>query len=649
MVLQRESRLPRELLQTGLRPILMNLADPRKLSVSGLEGLARLLELLTNYFKVEIGLKLLDHFRVVADAQTLQQSARHPLSEDEGIIKLVRLANIFHLLPSAANVFMDQLVTNIVQTEAQLQCSGPSPFSLPLGKYLNRYHEEAVDYFIAHLNSPRYLRTLRNILQADLAPDLEAEIIGRTPILISQYLLGGDSALLDATLSLFTDLTNLNPSWLTDNTAVVDALCTVWRSQPDSLPLDSDPGPELLQRSSMLISIFINALKQTPRIDLLFDLIGAYRRNLGVDTVKVTNFLYQHVVASEDVAFKRNILLRFIIWFSEEDVSWTDKASFIRFVVTPVLLVQANLPDEKSFLVNEDFANHLHRVIWHPLAESNVFPVDEHILACELLHLTTIMVQHYGTLLENAKKDIIRCASKFETHADVIVKQTAFLLSARFFAAFPTPSKFILRTWTGLLRLPPDDGRPQLRQEAFAALAPCLPSSSDSRENPQWANIAQKMLAEEGQMQLVVTIYQLIVKEPTLFYPVRAMFVPHMVSSLNKLGMSPAAISVTRQLTVDVVEVIYNWDEQAKNAMVDGEDAAWRPSLPLRENMLSYVVRLASFWVDPPKQTYTTPFVPRIHALLRRMAGRSGWRDVAFGLRFFLKALEQVKSYSQFL
>src|SRR5258707_3325678 len=69
MVLTHQSRLPKELLQTGLRPILMNLADPKRLSVPGLQGLARLLELLTNYFKVEVRHKLLDHFRFVPNPQ----------------------------------------------------------------------------------------------------------------------------------------------------------------------------------------------------------------------------------------------------------------------------------------------------------------------------------------------------------------------------------------------------------------------------------------------------------------------------------------------------------------------------------------------------------------------------------------------------
>ena len=58
-----QSHLPEELFQTDLRPILTNLDGPKRMSVAGLEGPARLLELLTNYLEVEIGHKLLDRHR----------------------------------------------------------------------------------------------------------------------------------------------------------------------------------------------------------------------------------------------------------------------------------------------------------------------------------------------------------------------------------------------------------------------------------------------------------------------------------------------------------------------------------------------------------------------------------------------------------
>ena len=45
-------KLQKELLQSSLRPILLNLADYRKLSVPLLLGLSRLLSLLSNFFNL---------------------------------------------------------------------------------------------------------------------------------------------------------------------------------------------------------------------------------------------------------------------------------------------------------------------------------------------------------------------------------------------------------------------------------------------------------------------------------------------------------------------------------------------------------------------------------------------------------------------
>jgi transformation/transcription domain-associated protein len=80
----------------------------------------------------------------------LEDPEQLPLTNSEDITKLVRLANIFHLLPSAANIFLDNLVNAIVQTESQMHFS-TGPFSEPLTKYLDRYLIEGIDFFIRHL------------------------------------------------------------------------------------------------------------------------------------------------------------------------------------------------------------------------------------------------------------------------------------------------------------------------------------------------------------------------------------------------------------------------------------------------------------------------------------------------------------------
>lgn len=637
MVLTHQSRLPRELLQTGLRPILMNLADPKRLSVPGLEGLARLLELLTNYFKVEIGHKLLDHFRIVADPQMLQSASRLPLDEHDGITKLVRLANIFHLLPSAANMFLENLVNLIVQTEAQMHFSSRSPFSEPLARYLDRYPLEGIDFFMRHLHFPRHLRTLRSILQAKLAPALERELTSRTSALVEDYLKSGDHGRIIPSLSLFSDLVELRPSWATENGYVVDALLDMWHAEVPQPEQASEVMPEVIQRHCLLLSIFKTILMQSPRIDLLFEIVAVYARNLGMDLTLTTRFLYKHVALSEDIFFRRNILTRFLTWFVDPAFSWAHKALFIRYIVTPTLLVQAARCDTIQ-LLDVDFVRRIHRIIWHPITESATFSETDDMFKIELLHFTTVMVHHYSNLLEDVRKDIIKCAWYYIKSDDNIVKQTAFLLTARFFAAFETPTKFIIRTWTELLRTPHSEGRTLVRQEALAALAPSLPPSDAAEPDfPQWAATARRLLAEEGMPQLI-TICHLIVKQPTLFYPVRGHFVTQMVNSLTKLGMTPSSTPETRMLSIDILYVMFKWEEQATQAVQNGTPT-WVTPLVYRENMVSYLVRLAT---APHEPVLRNTLVPRALMLLQKMVGPTGWTDVTFGLRFFLKALEQV-------
>ncbi|KAM6495848.1 hypothetical protein JOM56_008554 [Amanita muscaria] len=637
-VLSHQSRLPKELLQTGLRPILTNLADAKRLSVVGLEGLARLLELLTNYFKVEIGHKLLDHFRIVADPQLLLASSRLPPSDNTNIAKLVKLTNVFHLLPAAANIFLEGLVNAVVQTEAQMQFSTRSPFSEPLAKYLNRYPSESVDFFIKKLGFPRYLRTLRSILQAKLAPHLERELSSRTHLLVNLYLLGPEGQIIP-TLQVLGDLAELIPTWFSENGYVVDAVLHVWNQelvQPEqSNVIDTD----VVERHSLMLDLFIRCLKRTPRVDLLFDILAAYTRNLGMDLLHVTKFLYEHAALSQDIIFKRNILMRFLTWFSDVTIPWINKMYSFRYLITPILLVHAASSAPNVHLVSTDFITRIHAMIWRPNIET-AFPDTDDTFKIELLHITTVLVQHYSELLEEARKDIIKCAWYFiTTSEDTIVKQTAYLLAARFFAQFQTPQKFILRAWTGLLRLPHSEGRSQLRQEALATLAPSLPRTDPGESGfPQWAKTTRRLLAEEGLAQ-IIGIYHLIVKQPDLFYPVRSLFIPHMTNTLTKIGMSNSSSTETRLLTIDMLQMIFSWEEQAmesRAACKNGEaESVWLTPLAFRENMVSYLVRLATLHHEQAPK-----IVPRALSLLQLIVGPKGWTDVTVGLRFFSRALE---------
>ena len=653
IVLSHQSRLPKELLQTGLRPILMNLADPKRLSIPGLDGLARLLELLTNYFKVEIGHKLLDHFRAVADAQMLQSTSRLPLMENEGIKKLVSLANIFHLLPSAANIFLEALVNAIVQTEATLHFSGESPFSTPLAKYLDRYPSDAMDYFMRHLAFPMQIRTLRSILRAHLAPNLLRELNSRSTQLVMRCLSGQDSSLVMPGLMLCSDLAELIPGWVLVNKYAVDAVVLLWKADL-ATDVTQIPTAELLQKYTLMQSIFKQALEQSPRIDILFELVNIFIRRQPLDVVSVIQFLYRHVALSKSLAFRRNVLTRFLVWFEDPSCSTAQKALFLQYVVTPTLLMHAVHSQDKAGLLDNDMVLRMHKLMFQPMSSAegmaSAFPDADDAFKLELLRLATVMVQHYHELLQEVKKDIIKCAWVFISSEDSLVKCTAYVLAARFFDVIEGPTKFVLSLWSGLLKLPAIECKILIRQ-ALDILAPILsrPHMQVSEAGyPQWARTTRRLLAEDGvNSSQTNLVYYLIISHPTLFYPVRALFVPHIVSHLTKLGLVPSSTLESKVLSIDIIQVMFNWEQKgmgnsdANNETTSGGTASdgWKTPLSLRESMISYLIRLA---MSPHEAPMRLQILPRTLSLLRTLVAPGGWNDVSIKLNFFSRTLEQV-------
>ncbi|CEG78709.1 hypothetical protein RMATCC62417_13277 [Rhizopus microsporus] len=230
-VLSQQSKLPRELLQQGLRPILSNLSNHQKLTVSGLEGLARLLELLTVYFKVEIGKKLLDHLTQLADPSALQEAAGTALCNNHSVKIIVAILNVFHLLPAAAHIFLDSLVSAVLKMESHLRCSVSSPFRPNLIKYLNRYPAEAVAYFYDRLDRPQYSHLFIDILGVENAVQLRDEVSKSTSQLLEKTLkVPGDSSLHYQGVLIVREMVRYDTNWLSGQPDVLAALIELWRS-----------------------------------------------------------------------------------------------------------------------------------------------------------------------------------------------------------------------------------------------------------------------------------------------------------------------------------------------------------------------------------------------------------------------------------
>ena len=230
-VLAIQTKLPKDILQTGLRPILVNLADARRLSVSGLEGLARFLELLTNYFKVEIGVKLLDHFKSLAEPAMLTNAAARPYEDNQDIARMVRLVNIFRLLPPTANTFLRDLTEYVSDAEAKLLQSRPGPFTDNLALYFDKYPVDATAFLLDRLSSPQLVRTYRHTLESGKAPNFVAELSDQADKLCELCFRDQDKLhLVLPGIQIIDELSATSDDWLLKHVDVLQALVSVWRN-----------------------------------------------------------------------------------------------------------------------------------------------------------------------------------------------------------------------------------------------------------------------------------------------------------------------------------------------------------------------------------------------------------------------------------
>ncbi|KAK3007682.1 hypothetical protein RJ639_014819 [Escallonia herrerae] len=197
--------MPKELLQSSLRPILVNLAHTKNLSMPLLQGLAHLLELLSNWFNVALGGKLLEHLKKWLEPEKLAQCQKSWKAGEEPKIAAA-IIDLFHLLPSAAGKFLDELVTLTIDLEVALPAGQfyseiNSPYRLPLTKFLNRY--PPINRFFPYSYSK--LSRFMYIIRSDAGQPLREELAKSPEKILSsafpEYLPKSDASNLQGSLT----------------------------------------------------------------------------------------------------------------------------------------------------------------------------------------------------------------------------------------------------------------------------------------------------------------------------------------------------------------------------------------------------------------------------------------------------------------
>ena len=583
-VLVVDKRLPKDLLQGGLRPVLQSLSEPKRLSTHGLDNLSRLLKLLTTYFKVEIGARLLDQINLIVEPSAWQQISFTFFEQHPQMKIITAILNIFHLLPSPAEGFKDRLIDCFLDLEAKLRRTHQSPFRRPIYLFINRYPKELWGYLLPKLSDLKYGRLLAQVMEhpdsiqlRDAASQDFQGLINKCNECLSQSKEVKFVALVN-TIHILDALSRYpaTSSWL-DNKENINWLKQVGRDLENHLKSYTVPADLRLpayQAAEQLMNILVRALERTPtELDPLLNLIECVTSEELRSTQPLFSFIYDKIICNESVTFWRSTFLRCLDTYSGKVASNKTKYFLLHYIVNPIVAMDVmrnwDKPDQNKTqrLMDRSVIDAVSTKIWkvHPemTPDDQAQPGIDHT-RFEVLQLSAMLVKYYHTTLQEARKDIIKFGWTFIRLDDVINKHAAYVVIGYFIAHYDTPPKIVTQVYLSLLKTNQNEGRALVTQ-ALELIAPLLQKrcgTGPNERNATWAVAPRRILADEGQnVQQMMSIFHFLVRHPDLFYEARDKYAILIITSLRKVAAPPNPSHESKKLALNMMLLIWNWEQ----------------------------------------------------------------------------------------
>ncbi|KAI6782429.1 Transcription-associated protein-like protein [Emericellopsis cladophorae] len=583
-VLAVDRRLPKDLLQGGLRPVLQNLSEPKRLSVPGLDNLARLLKLLTSYFKTEIGTRLLDQIESIVEPNAWQQISFIYFEENPQMKVITAVLNIFHLLPAPAEAFKERLIETFMGLEERLRRTHLSPFRAPIYRYLNRYPKEIWAYLLGKIDELKYGRLLGQVLSHPDSGPLREAAVADIDGLISKC----KAVIVQGTDTKFVAIVN--------TIHVLHSLggypsSSEWMGQKENINWLKELGKDMeqqlrtysvaphlrlpsLQAGEQLMTILISSLKRNPQdLDGLLNLVELVTSEQLRQTPQLHTFIYQHIICSDSIDFWRRTVLRCLDIYWGKAASNKTKHFLLHYIVNPIVAMDVMRKGHRADatapkLLDRSVIDSVSSKIWkaHPdmsLDDQAQPGIDQ--TRFEVLQLSAMLIKYYHAMLQEARKDIIKFGWTFIRLEDVINKHAAYVAIAYFIVHYDTPYKIASQVYMSLLKTSQNEGRALVNQ-ALELIAPVLPKrcvAANSNERvPTWAMAPRKVLADEGNnAQQMSSIFNFLVKNPALFFEARDKYMGLIVTSLRKIATPSSASYESRKLALNMMWLVWTWEQ----------------------------------------------------------------------------------------
>lgn len=663
LLLQENAKLPKELLQNGLRPMLMNLLDHRKLTVSGLEALARLLELLILYFRVEIGRKLLDHLMAWAQINTLRQIALQDLENNHTVQIVMAILNIFHLLPAKAYTFMDEIIETLQYLEGHLDRHQSSPFRVPVSKFLNRFPDKCLEHYTKNFKN----RKLGNMLASFAAmPDCDKiREVAKPEIAAILSDIGGEPdpenkvTKFANLVDLFAAIAQNDRTWFAtqrDTLSVILVLLEEIVALKNAAPLVSPTHFQADQAINKLLRLIVDFLEMQPASDLVFETIERLCVLKWAVPAEFDTYVFEHIVSASSVEQRVSYLIESVDFVTNESKNLKAKIVVLKKIVNATLLYEIDRTGHANALfADSSWLNKVCNEIWrstNDIITSHTSGIMDSY-RFELLEMTSILLKWCTEAVADYRKDVIKFSWNYIKLEDNVTKQVAYVTTAFFISAFDIPAKLATQVFVALLRTHQTDSRHLVRQ-ALDILAPVMADRMVDAESPMsWLKWPRRVISEDGfNVTQVLNVYQFIVHHPDLFFIAREHFVSNIITAMGKLTILANPALENQVLAIELLELILKWEtkaaalKQQKDEDVDMETAppdsdfatSANYSIPFgqREACVTFLIRYVCI---SPQRASESELGQKALGILYDLLSPQHWSEVSVKLTFFEKFL----------
>jgi transformation/transcription domain-associated protein len=183
--------------------------------------------------------------------------------------------------------------------------------------------------------------------------------------------------------------------------------------------------------------------------------------------------------------------------------------------------------------------------------------------------MTAMLVKYHYTILQEARKDIIKFGWTYIRLKDVINKHAAYVIIGYSIAHYEIPAEIVQQVYCPLLKTNWNEGR-ALVPQALDLIAPVLPQCCNVDQI--WA-ASYRVVKETNDFQQMTNFFHFLVKHVDLFYQPRGQNIIFIVDSLRQIAQPTKFSAERKKLALNLLTLIFKWEKRVEGK---GPSLVWR-------------------------------------------------------------------------